>query len=106
MRQRKKIISSLFSTLAHFSLTFAVFMPTSIQRLSVYVHLLFFSFFCGDYASGVMMRGFRFVIQAAASIKEMERKEKGLKEDFGWALEWSGSWAVASRKIFFWDIYC
>lgn len=45
------------------------------------------------------------MIQAAASIKEMERKEKGLKEDFGWALEWSGSWAVASRKIFFWDIY-
>lgn len=44
------------------------------------------------------------MIRAAAYIKEMGRKEKGLKEDFGWALEWSGSWAVASRKISFWDV--
>lgn len=54
---------------------------------------------------GVMMRGFRFVIQATACLKKMGRKEKGLKEDFGWALERSGSWAVASRKISFSDIY-
>lgn len=37
------------------------------------------------------------MIQAAAYKRRWKRKGKGLKEDFGWALQWGGRWAVSSR---------